>query len=213
MASFQVETFLQQQTTEYQHHLSNKNKVTKMLQYQHNIQTYRSIPKHYFPLKTPETLTDEPTLTKEFQDEYEQLFFQHLDKTVLHNTITLELETARLEAIVTHVEQHLTTLNVPSHTLSQLYHQFLSSNNITNHNTPPQLQKLLITDTEPVSKEPTSCSDVTTAKPTSDSTTHTSTPTHRRKRKRGFQRHPTTKKQQRLNSFLATCLPDTTPLT
>ena len=177
MTSLQVETFLQQQTMEYQHHLSNKDKVTKMLQYQHNIQTYRSVPKHYFPLNTPETRTDEPTLTKELQDKYKQLFFRHLDKIIIHNTITLELETARLEAIVAHVEQHLTTLNVPSHILSQQHHQFLSRN-ITNHNTPTQLQKLLITDKEPVSKEPTSCSDVTTAKPTSGSTTHSSTSTH-----------------------------------
>ena len=69
MASLHVDTFLQQQATEYQHHLSNKNMVTEILQYQHNIQTYKSIPKYYFPLKTPETLTDERTLTKEFQDQ------------------------------------------------------------------------------------------------------------------------------------------------
>lgn len=213
MASFQVDTFLQQQTTEYQHHLNNKNKVTKILQYQHNIQTYRSIPKHYFPLKTPETLTEETTLTKEFQDQYEQLFFQHLNKIILHNTITLELETARLEAIVSHVEQHLATLNLPSHTLSQLYHQFLSKNNITNHTIPSQLRQLLPTDTILTKKEPTSSSKTTTTKPTNSSTTHTAAPTHQRKRKRGIQRHPATKKQQRWNSFLAKHPSVTTPLT
>lgn len=69
-----------------------------MVQYQHNIQAYRSISKHYFPLKALETLIDEPTLAKEFQEQYEQIFFRHLDKTMLHNTITLELETARLQA-------------------------------------------------------------------------------------------------------------------
>ena len=160
-------------------------------------------PKHYFLLKTPETLIDETTLTKEFQDQYEQLFFRHLNEIILHNTITFELETATMEAIVVHVEQHLATLDLPSHTFSQLYHQFPSKNNITNHTIPPQLRQLLPPDTEPTKKESPSSRNTTTTKPTSSSATHTAGPTHQRKWKRGIQRHLATKKQQRQNSFLA----------
>ena len=137
------EEFLQQQTAQYQHPTANKKKVTQLLEHQQNIKTYKTIPKHYFPPSIPKTLTDNPALTREFQEQYEQLFFQHLDKTILSNTITLELENAKLKKILSHTEKHLAVLFIPSDIRAKLYHKFLATNNITNHETSSQLRNKL----------------------------------------------------------------------
>lgn len=197
------EEFLQQQTTQYQHHTANKKKVTQLLEHQQNIKTYKTIPKHYFPPSIPKTLTDNPALTREFQEQYEQLFFQHLDKTILSNTITLELENARLEQILSHTEKHLAVLPIPSDICAKLYHKFLTTNNITNHETSPQLLNKL---------PPGFTTETTNSAPTQPPSTNPNPlQTPPKKRKRSTRHYPKTKKQQRLNTFLAKRLPNPPP--
>lgn len=186
-----TEEFLQQQTSQYQHHAANKKKVTQLLENQHNIKAYKTIPKQYQPASIPKTLTDNPTLTREFREQYEQLFFQHLEKTIVHNTITLELENSRLQHILSHTERHLASLALPSHTLAQLYHQFLATNNITDHEISPELRKIL----------PTGFTTETT-KSTSVQTYPRPTNNPPKKRKRSTHHYPKTPKQQKLNTFL-----------
>ena len=67
-------TFLQTQSTEYQHHLTRVKELTATLEHQLIIQSYQMIPKEYT------RKTSNPSLTDEFNSQYNQLVFQHLQK-------------------------------------------------------------------------------------------------------------------------------------
>ena len=116
-----IENFLQHQTEEYQRHYLTKQRIARALEHQKNIRLFRTIPKHYLPAKTPELPVDDPSLSAEFYRNYETLFFQHLDKTIIHNTITLELEDARLRQAVLNTEQQLAAITEPPTTIA--HHQ------------------------------------------------------------------------------------------
>ena len=78
-------------------HLAKIKQLKKTLAFQQDIQVFRQIPKRYRPSATLETpFESQSPLTTDFQHEFEKLFFDHLSKVITFNTISLELELARL---------------------------------------------------------------------------------------------------------------------
>ncbi len=202
------EVFVQQQTEEYQRHLAIKDTIIRTLEYHNNIKTYKTIPKQHRPPPTPRLVINDPKLQQEFAQQYEDIFFQHLDKVITHNTITLELENARLQQITTQTEQHLATLTLPDDAIAKLHGDFLTQNKIDNHLTVPQLQKRLspnstttsrIHTTTPTDKTTTLLTTTqTTANPTATNPYPTTThrvPTQQRNKKRKCGRHSKATKQ------------------
>ncbi len=142
-AATHIKEFLQHQTRQYQQHLTTRNKTTQALRHQNNLKTYRTIPKRYLPASTPQLITESSNLNKEFRQQYENLFFQHLDKVIANTTITLELKKAQLQHIVLQTEQELATLTLPAEDVEQLHQQFLGWNNITDHDPLSELRSKL----------------------------------------------------------------------
>ena len=141
-----TEEMLQKNSSEYQQHLTTRNRVAKTLEYQNNIMAFQTIPKCFLPSTTPQAVIPNPTLSNEFQAEYQQLFFRHLSKVITHNTITLELENARLNELVTRTEKQLSTLTAPPETITQLRHKFYTENNIPNEETLPTTSQQVTQD-------------------------------------------------------------------
>ncbi len=187
---------------QYQEHLKTRNKTIQGRRHQ-NLKTYRTIPKRYLPASTPQLITESSNLDKEFRQQYENLFFQHLDKVIINNTITLELEKARLQHIILQTEQQLATLTLPAEDIEQLHQQFLGWNNITDHDPLPELRSKLPIDRP----SPKMCPPPVQPSPTS------STPKKQPKatKKRRAQHHPNAKKQQKPNHFLAQRPPNNPP--
>ena len=130
-----AEETLKKYSSEYQQHLTIRNKSAKILQHQRNILHFKTIPKRYLPA-TPEIVTANSILSNDFQTEYQELFFQHLNKIISHNTITLELENARLNKLIVRTETHLSSLQASAETTEQLRRHFYTQNNIpTTHKT------------------------------------------------------------------------------
>lgn len=138
-----VENFLKEQSKEYQRHLSTRNRLNQALNHQRNIRLFKTIPKQYLPSSLPCTHIDHPNLTSAFLQKYHNIFFQHLDNIITHNTINFELEEARLSSILLHTEKQLSALRAPKESVALLYHNFLTENSIKNHKPQPDLQKIL----------------------------------------------------------------------
>jgi hypothetical protein len=144
-------TFLQTQSTEYQHHLMQVKELTATLEHQLIIQSYKTIPKEYLPLTLK---TSNPSLTDEFNSQYSQLFFQHLQKVVTSNQIKAELHKATLTSIIVQTEAHLSKSSLPQEQLRALYTQFKLDNNIKDRIAIPELQtKLQVTNEETPNKK------------------------------------------------------------
>ena len=101
---------LKRNSKDYQTHRSTANRIGKALQHQNNIKLFQSIPKRYQPPAIPELVVPNSDISKKFTAQYEKLFFQCLDEAITHNTISLELENARLKEIVTRTEKQLSTI-------------------------------------------------------------------------------------------------------
>ena len=129
-----LEELLQRNSDEYQQHLTTRNRIAKALHYQNNIRLYLTIPKRLRPTTTLEVIPPNSDLTKQFEEEYHQLFFRHLNLAITHNTTTLELENARLREIVTRTEKLLTTTDAPAETIERLKLEFYRKNNLNQHN-------------------------------------------------------------------------------
>ena len=121
---------LRRNTAEYKQHLTTKNRLSRALKFQENIQAFQTIPKRYYPSTTPEIICPNTELGQKFEAEYRKLFFHHLEEVIMHNTISLELEEARLKEIVQRAERHLSTLKAPTEDIHKLCQQFYMQNNI-----------------------------------------------------------------------------------
>ena len=136
----QTEKFLTTQSLEYQKHVTHIRELETTLQYQHLIQSQKTIPKVYTP-KPPQT--SNPLLTEKFKQEYCNLFFHQLERAIESNSISLELHRAASKSIVTQTEQHLASLNLTPDDVTEMYHQFISQNNIKEHTPLPAIQMVM----------------------------------------------------------------------
>ncbi len=209
-AQTEIEAFLEQQTQQYQQHLTTRNKTIKTLRHQNNIKAYRTIPKLYLPPKTPELIIQDTTLSRQFDQQYESLFFDNLDKVITQNTITLELENARLRHIIQQTEKHLTTVTAPTNVITQLHCNFLTRNNITDHDILPELQRTLHNDCATAELVSTPTDDATTSTITNPSTIQQTQLSKHRQRRKSSHHHPKGNKQHKPNRFLAKRPPNET---
>lgn len=136
-------TFLSSRSAEYQYHLSRVTDLTTTLTHQRNVQTYKTIPKRYCP--TPLKASD-PTLTQNFNQEYHELFFKHLEKVITNNQIKLELHKSTLTSIIVEAELYISRLTQPAKEKKTLYDSFRSDNRIENRIPIPELQQCLEAD-------------------------------------------------------------------
>ena len=166
MATLNIETYLHKQAHIYQSVLHSTKEIEQTIAYQNKLKQHGTIPKHLSP--RPLTTFGTTTLTEAFKAQYRDLFFQHLDKVLIHNQTVLELQQTKLTNIITDTERHLSTSNESKDKITQYYHQFLTDNNITNHETLPTLKAKLITfkTTPTTSTTPTNIDDVHTLNPT-----------------------------------------------
>ena len=109
--SVNPEEIVRNNSAEYQQHLTTRNRIKKALEHQNKIRIFQTIPKRHLPPTTLEIIPPDTNLSKELQEEYQQLFFRQLNRVITHNTISLELENARLREITEH---QLTTSNAPT---------------------------------------------------------------------------------------------------
>ena len=107
------------------------------------MKTYRTIPRKFKPPSVPTTTNPDTQLMDDFNQKYEELFFNHLDKILTNDNLTLELTKSRIDNILAQTEIYLSSLQVSPQTLSDLYHQFLTTNHITDHTPLPVLQAKL----------------------------------------------------------------------
>lgn len=144
-------SFLEAQSKEYQACLEALKNVTATLDHQQNIQISRTIPKQYQPklLKA-----SKPTLMEEFRKNYNDLFFQQLEKAIASNIIEQSLLKSRLASILTQAEQYLSTLPLPPEDIKMLHNKLLLDNGIENHTPLPELQSK-ITQEQSLSTPPT----------------------------------------------------------
>lgn len=142
----ELHEFVQSQTTEYQKHLIITKDLEETVNHQQILLDQRTIPSSYYPktLKTSNTV-----LREDFDKKYETLFKEHLSKVLTSNTISLQMHKATLTSIILQTEQQLSSSPLPKEKIKQLYHQFLSSNNIHHHTTTPALQSKLSEEAQP----------------------------------------------------------------
>ena len=131
--------FLQAQSREYQVYTSRLGELNTALEHQRLIQNNKIIPKQYLP-KQLKTFTS--TLT-EFEQKYQTLFFQHLEKVIVSNNIKIVLIEGTLTNIITQTERYLNTLTIPPQEITKLYNKFVSENEIKHHIPIPELQAKL----------------------------------------------------------------------
>ena len=126
------------------------NSQKKTLQHQQSTHTHKTIPKQRLPiLPTVLDKAAQTELTKDFNKQYEKLYFSFLDRVITQNAITLEHTKQKLDNIVTATEQYLCSLSIPQTTLQNFHSHFLSQCKLSTHNCSPQLQKKLTTPQQP----------------------------------------------------------------
>lgn len=138
-----IEVFIQEQSRQYQHHLAIRNKSHQVLLYQQNIRSFKTIPKQYLPQKSLQLIQSNSDLITNYHQKLQDLFLQHLNDVITHNTIILELEEAQLRQIIVNTEKHLALLPETNSVIAQHHQQFIADNNIRNHDIHPELLQRL----------------------------------------------------------------------
>ena len=75
--------------------------------------------------------------------DYDNLFFQYLNKVIESNTISLELHKAALNSVIIQTEQELVSSQLQTDEKVQMYYKFTSENNIQDRTPIPALQVLI----------------------------------------------------------------------
>ena len=100
-----------------------------------------------FPeIQTTNYTSNGPTksnIDEQIHPKYEQLFFEHVEKIVTSNSISLEITKAAINNILTQTESYLSSVSVPPQILTEIYYKFLAENHVTNHIPLPVLQTKL----------------------------------------------------------------------
>ena len=149
-----------------------------------------TIPKQHRPhplyTATPDAFKEKET----FNQQYETLFFEHLDRVILQNTIAIEIKKAKIQNILQTTEQALAESQDDPEIIQRQYKTFLLTNNITNHEMNPELQKKL----QLITTETTEHRDKTALKSTNSTS-------NKRKHSKP---HPPAQKQSKTHHFLST---------
>ena len=90
MATLNIEVYLQEQTQLYQQVLCSTTELKQTIKYQNMLKQNQTIPKQYLP--RPLKIFGTTPLNGIFTLQYKELFSQHLDKVLIHNQMSLELQ-------------------------------------------------------------------------------------------------------------------------
>lgn len=134
--------YLEQQSKEYQKHLNNRNKLEKAIKFHQQIKITREIPRQFKP-KILNPISRAISLQEEFNKEYNELFFKHLDKVITQNQVSREIEQGALEAIINQTARELAQLDKPLKEVQHLYYTFIQNNNISTENIPAEVKAKL----------------------------------------------------------------------
>lgn len=160
---------------------------------------FHTIPRKYKPQVVMTTVRSNSTLTTDFEQKYERLFFEHLDKIITSDNITLELTNATIQSILAQTETYLASLQAPPQEVTQLYQTFLASNHITDREPLPILQRKLTTNsTTPMPNPPTK---PTLSQPPASSAD--TLPGHNKRKRKWKHQQPPSKKQKKQAHFLS----------
>ena len=135
-----IEVFIQTQSIEYQKYVAKSRDLESTIQHQQSLLNQRIVPNVYRPKLLRTTNSH---LTEEFNEKYDRLFTEHLNKVLTSNIINLELQKAAVTSIITQTEHHLCSSSLSQDDIKTIYYKFLSSNNIHNHTAIPELQAKL----------------------------------------------------------------------
>ena len=114
---------------EYSSHFSQTKKIKHTLQQQQKMMTHKTIPKAYRP-QVLTTVNHLPSITEQFNKEFETIFFKHLERVITNNNLALEVEKAHLESILSQVDHHLAGHNLSPDQSACLYSRFIQENHI-----------------------------------------------------------------------------------
>lgn len=134
--------YLEQRSKEYQNHLASRNKLEKAIKFHQQIKITREIPRQFKP-KIPHPISRAISLQEEFNKEYDELFFKHLDKVITQNQVSREIEEGALQAIICQTAQELTQLDKPLEEVHHLYYTFIQNNSITEEKIPAEVKAKL----------------------------------------------------------------------
>ena len=160
----------------------------------HDLKATRTIPRRYKPPKILTSVRHNSTLSTDFEQNYEALFFQHLDKVITNDNVTLELTNAATSNILAQTETYLASLHLTPQSLTELYKSFLHSCQLTDRQPLPVLLAKLTTNeiTRDIPKPSTESDQQLTPQPKPN----TGKGNRKRKRK-GTEQHPTGKKHSK----------------
>ena len=166
----------------------------------------QTIPKQYLP--RPLTNFGTTSQGETFKTQYKDLFFQHLDKVLIHNQTNLELQQTKLTNIITDTERQLSTSTESTDQITLYYHQFMTNNNITNHQTLPSLKaRLTNSATHTTTQKTNSLANTTyifhqrTTRPTKLHHRHSTNPAHNTKKTQTGQETSNSNKAIKTTSF------------
>ena len=149
-----------------------------------------TIPKQHRPHPLYTATPDAFKEKEKFNQQYETLFFEHLDRVILQNTIAIEIKQAKIQNILQTTEQALAESQDDPEIIQRQYKTFLLTNNITNHEMTPELQKKL----QLITTETTEHRDKTALKSTNSTS-------NKRKHSKP---HSPAQKQSKTHHFLTT---------
>lgn len=188
--------FLEQQSKEYKSHLENRARLENAIKYHHQIKVSQTIPRQFKP-KVLNPVSRAISLHEEFEKEYSVLFFNHLDKVIIQNQVSKELEEGVLQAIIANTIQHLCQLDKPLAEIQHLYYTFIH-NNIPDENIPVELKAKIQVSSAEIQTATTTASAASTSGAASSIMSIPPSPMswNKNRKRKGTPQPPATKKSK-----------------
>lgn len=115
--------FLAERSNNLKKHSQKKSELEQAIQYHRNILRHRTIPRKFRPPTTAATILPNPTLTNEFTKNYERIFFEHIERVIASDNISLELTKAAISNVLSQTEVYLSSLSMSPQTLTETYYK------------------------------------------------------------------------------------------
>ena len=181
---------------EYQTHLVQVQKLEHALQQQRNMLQYRTIPKLCRP-QVLTTVNPNKSLTDNFNRDYEELFFKHLERVMTNNNITLEIHKARVDNALAQFDQYLCNLEVTPQRRLHLYKKFTKNKEIAKE---VHLKVERMLPQEPMSQ---SVSTTKHSSPSQETSAYQKNQSKCGKKRKNSKQHPKAKKITKQQHFLS----------
>ena len=180
-----------------QEYKTQVNKLDHTLKQQQDMMLHKSIPKMYQP-KVLTPVNPNTSLAEDFNKEYRDLFFKHLERVMTNNKIALEVKKAHLTSILSQVDHYLSSCGKSPDYIAKLYDKFISENQITRE-VPEKLKKVL----PPRYTSPSAA--VTVDEATTSDPLSVSQHTQRNRKRKRTKKHPKAVKAPKQDPNLPKC--------